>query len=107
MSCARRSNCGFVLALKSNRTEDGPATGGAIQMQHDPNGASSITSTMGTTTLSRRQLLDCGLEAGPLSLCAGPANAQHPVHDHAGLSHNLDMSPPTAMVAETPVPAMD
>src|SRR3954452_19734511 len=107
MSCARRSNCGFVLALKSNRTEDGPATGGAIQMQHDPNGASSVTSTMGPTTLSRRQLLDCGLKAGALSLFAGAANAQHAVHDHAGMSHTADMSPTMGMVAETPVPAMD
>src|SRR3954470_18758670 len=107
MSCARRSNCGFVLALKSNRTEDGPATGGAIQMQHDPNGACSVTSAMGTTTLSRRQLLDCGLKAGALSLFAGAANAQHAAHDHAGTSHTADMSPTMGMVADTPVPAMD
>ena len=76
-------------------------------MQQDPNGASSVTSTMGTTTLSRRQLLDCGLKAGALSLFAGAANAQHAVHDHAGMSHTADMSPTMGMVAETPVPAMD
>src|SRR3954464_13664720 len=107
MSCARRSNCGFVLALKSNRTEDGPATGGAIKMQHDSNGAASVTSVTGTRTLSRRQLLDCGLKAGALSLFAGAANAQHAVHDHAGMSHTADMSPTMGMVTETPVPAMD
>src|SRR3954469_20958962 len=76
-------------------------------MQQDPNGASSVTSAMGTTTLSRRQLLDCGLKAGALSLFAGAANAQHAAHDHAGMSHTADMSPTMGMVAETPVPAMD
>jgi FtsP/CotA-like multicopper oxidase with cupredoxin domain len=76
-------------------------------MQQDPNGASSVTRAMGTTTLSRRQLLDCGLKAGALSLFAGAANAQHAMHDHAGTSHTADMSPSMGMVAETPVPAMD
>src|SRR3954453_21544502 len=73
-------------------------------MQHDPNDASSITIA---TRLSRRQLLDCGLKAGALSLFAGAAQAQHAAHDHAGMSHTADMSPTMGMVTETPVPAMD
>src|SRR3954465_12435073 len=76
-------------------------------MQHDSNGAASETSVTGTRTLSRRQLLDCGLKAGALSLFAGAANAQHAVHDHAGTSHTADMSPTMGMFADPPVPAMD
>src|SRR5438270_10093066 len=76
-------------------------------MQHNPDGASSITIVTRTTILSRRQLLVGGLKAGALSLFAGAANAQPAAHDHAGMSHSADMSPTMGMVAETPVPAMD
>src|ERR1700759_5601510 len=76
-------------------------------MQNDPNDVSPVTIATGTTKLSRRQLFDCGLKAGALSLIAGAAKAQHAMHDHAGASHTADMSPTMGMVPEAPVPAMD
>ena len=72
---------------------------GGVPMQQIQDGIA--IDAPGARVLSRRRLLDCGLEAGALLLIAGAAPAAAPMHP------TMDMSPTLGMVPDRVVPAMD